>query len=263
MKKLSIFLIVGTVTLTQGCKTEEVVPNQVKLISYTETFEIDGFGFEPQSKVEYDYDEYGNLSRYTFYGYNPDLENFEAQRYFILTYKDSKVNKIEGFHANDVPDVNYEYFYQTDGKLLKITEENKGAGVNSEASFEYKLHDYIKVSYRYSNGGSFEYEFQYVNENIVGDKTTRGSALCSEGEYNLDDHPNPFRALGFIDYALFNMSANNRLTENVEYVGCAFPSLIPESYNYQYNANGYPSEMTTNFKPGGIVMKSHKKFLYE
>ncbi len=64
-------------------------------------------------------------------------------------------------------------------------------------------------------------------------------------------------------YILFNLSFNNKLTENVNYVNCAFPSLIPESFEYEYNAEGYPTVATTTYKTGNAAKKITEKILLQ
>jgi hypothetical protein len=78
--------------------------------------------------------------------------------------------------------------------------------------------------------------------------------------YTYDTKINPFNALGYLDYQLLNFSANNKLTENVNYVDCSFPALIPDTFSYQYNEQGYPTILTTTYK--GSQLKSERKFYY-
>lgn len=261
MKK-SIYASLLLVFALLGCESDEISNSGTQLAYYTESYDLSGLdlGFTPQLKVEYRYKE-GKISRYTVSGYNPDLKSFVKQRYFDFAYVNDQVSTIKGY----LPDasthyIEYSYQYSPDGRVLKITEDNDGTGINSEANFSYNDADnLIKVAYTFSNGGSFEYEINYSNENIVSDKTTRGAQLCNDGVYTYDTNHNPFKDLGYIDYFLSNLSSNNKLTEDINYVGCAFPSFVPESYSYQYNDQGYPIIATTFFTGGG---KSEKKFFY-
>jgi hypothetical protein len=136
-------------------------------------------------------------------------------------------------------------------------------GINSEAIFSYDAQNSVKVSYTFSNGSSFEYEYFNGGGNIASDKTTKGSQLCSDGEYTYDQNVNPFNKLGYVDYLLTNVSANNKLTEKVNYVACAFPSLVPDSYLYEYDANGFPTVITTLYKSGSTVPKARKELFYK
>jgi hypothetical protein len=272
MKRSITVLTLFTALVLSSChsddpsvKAKNNTPGQMKLDYYIESFEIPGAPSKPQTRVHYEYDNAGNLSRYTVYTYNDTLAVFEPQRHFVFNYLDGKVDKIQAFPANSgTPNLKYQYQYLPDARVSKITENNISAGVNSEANFSYnETNDTIRVSYTYSNGGSFQYEVRYDHENVKSDKTTHGAELCSDGSYTYDQHSNPFKDLGYVDYLLINLSANNKLTENVNYVACAFPSLVPEAYEYEYNEDGYPSVATTYYKSSSIQTKSVRKFFYK
>lgn len=261
MRQLTIIILLAAIVV--GCDESEVAPKTVQLDYFTEAFDMPGLGFQPQSKTSYEYDNTGKLTRYRFFGFEPTASTLIEQRHFDFTYTDGNLEKIEGF-LTDATTPYIKYTYQYNGaKVAKITENNYAAGINSEAVFSSPTSTSIKVAYTFSNGGSFEYEFVTDGLNIVSDKTTRGAQLCSDGEYTYDQHPNPFKTLGYVDYLQLNVSSNNRLTEEVNYVGCAFPTLIPESYEYTYNSDGYPVEVTTKYKSNDVMMKSVKKFYYK
>jgi hypothetical protein len=260
MKKLIYTLLV--MLLLAGCDDGEIPGSAGKLDYYIESYDIAGSGLEftPQSKVTYQY-KADKLKRYTVFSYSPDSKSFVKQRHFDFSYLNNQVDKIKVFSPDaSEPSIEYSYSYLPDSRVLTITETNTGTGINSEANFTYNdTEESVKVTYSFSNGGSFEYGFFYGNGNIENDKTTRGADLCNDGVYTYDDHNNPFNNLGYVDYFLNNLSVNNKLTENINYVSCSFPSFIPESYSYEYNSKGYPTLATTFFKGGS---KSEKTFFY-
>ena len=262
MKRLPYSLFALLILL--GCENDENPKSSgTKLDYYIESYDLAGAGLEftPQTKVTYQYNKADKLSRYTVYSYSPDSKSFVKQRHFDFSYTQDQVVKIKGFTpGSSVHYIEYSYTYLPDSRVSKITENNSGTGINSEANFTYNDTDeFVKVAYSFSNGASFEYAFFYDNGNIENDKTTRGADLCNDGEYTYDDHLNPFNNLGYVDYFLNNISVNNKLTENINYVACSFPSFVPESYSYEYNDKGYPTSATTFFKGGS---KSEKKFFY-
>lgn len=270
MRRLIYSLAVFGTLIFSACNDDEVTTTALepktepKLDYYVESFDVTGLGFKPQMKVEYEYNDSGKISKYTVFTYHPDPESLEELQYFLFTYANNRVDKIKGYWANGNPSVEYSYEYLADGSVSKIKENNYAAGINSEANFSYDtVTKSVKVSYTYSNGGSFEYEFDYDGENILSDKTTRGSQVCSDGEYTYDEHINPFKALGYVDYALTNFSANNKLTEVVEHIACSFPTWIPESYAYEYDERGYPTLVTTFYNSGSTVGKSQKEIFYK
>ena len=265
LKKLLNVLTLSTLILI-GCD-EDYVPvrkSETKLHYYTESFKVDGFDYDPQYTVMYYYDNSGMLEKYTFYSYRPAYNQLKEERTFRFTYLEGRVDQIEGVLVNSsAPYVRYSYEYLPDGKVSKIKEFNTPAGTTSEATFEYQADDFIKVSYQYSNGNSFQYEFHFENRNILNDKTTRGAQLCSDGQYSYDNQKSPFQTLGYVDYLLFNLSVNNKLTESVNYVGCAFPTLIPESHEYEYGNHGFPTIAVTKYESGGSIKESRKNFYYK
>jgi hypothetical protein len=234
---------------------------KTRLDYYTQSYNLDGLGFSLNSKVVYEYNDSGSLRKYTAFRYNSNTNIFEAERYLIFSYASNRVEYIKGYRSgHNTPYVEYSYQYLANGDVSKITEKNQLSGLNSEANFAYAENGSVKVSYMYFNGRGFEYEFDYTGGNILTDKTTQGSQLCSEGQYTYDSHNSPFKNLGYVDYLLTNLSVNNRLTNNINYVACSFPSLEPVSYAYEYNDNGYPISATTSYK--NPQAKSKKEFFY-
>jgi hypothetical protein len=256
-------------TILASCNQDEppAIPggSGVKLDYYVESYDIQSLGFLPQVKVVYDYNASGALVKYTVFGYSQDSQSLEELNYFTLSYKNDQVDSMRGYFKGEIsPYVEYSYHYLADGRVSKITEANHSAVVDSEANFSYNSpDDIVRVSYTFSNGGSFEYEFNYSGGDILSDKTTRGTTLCSEGQFTYDQHLNPLHELGYIDYSLTNLSANNRLTEDVAYLDCAFPALVPQSYAYEYNSSGYPTVVTTSYKSGSDIKTSRKEFFYK
>jgi hypothetical protein len=204
-----------------GCKKDEITKQvTLRLDYYTESYDMTGMGVQPPLKVQYEYDASGKLSRYTVFGYNSSSSAYEQQRYLVFAYANGHVDKAEGFLAGaSTPYVQDVYQYQQDGRVSKIVENNHAAALTSEANFVYSSADEsVKVSYTYSNGAGFEYEFSFSGNNIQSDKTTRGTELCSSGKYTYDKKMSPFNTLGYVDYQLLNFSTNNKLTEEVNYI---------------------------------------------
>src|SRR5688572_11494826 len=267
MKRLISSLILPMIFILAGCQDDEcpIAAKDQKLDYYIESFDVDGLGFDPQMKVIYEYDSEDKVTKYTVFTFNPDVGSLQEQNNFVFSYVNNRVDQIKGYFANeDIPHVEYSYVYLADGSVSKISEKNTAAGVNSEANFSYDVADNsVKVAYTFSNGGSFHYEFFKDGGNVVSDKTTKGSQLCSDGEYTYDQHINPFNNLGYVDYSLTNLSVNNKLTENVNYVACAFPSLVPGSHTYEYDAHGFPTIVTTLYKSGSPSTKARKELFYK
>jgi hypothetical protein len=155
------------------------------------------------------------------------------------------------------------YEYGVNDNILKITEANYSAALTSTMSLSaVPSTEKIKASYSYSNGSSFDYEFTYTYKNLVSDKTTKGVELCNNGTYTYDRNINPLTHLGYVSYLVSDSySVNNRLTENVAYVSCGFPSLVPTTYSYKYDELGYPTEKITHYN--GTTQITAIKYYYQ
>jgi hypothetical protein len=260
-----IYYFIGLVIFL-SCDSEEVTTSQAtKIDYYLESYDIPDLGFQPQYKVVYEYNSTGKLVKYRVLTYSPTSKSFEEQRHFDFIYTNNLVTQIHGSEPGDSdPYLEYAYEYLPTGRVSKITETNSTTGINSVANFVYDDSDRkTKVYYTFSNGGSFEYEFYLSAGNVVTDKTTRGSQLCSNGQYAYDNHINPFASFGYTEYLLTNLSANNKLSEEIDHINCSFPSFIPESYSYQYNEPGYPTLITTHYKTGSTIATSRREIFYK
>jgi hypothetical protein len=237
-----------------------------RLAHYTEYFEDAELGFLAKQKVKFDYNENGKLVKYTVYGFDT-YQSLVEQHYYNFVYSNNLLTTVTGYFTGiNNPFVRYNYTYGNEGTITSIAQNNFQANVNAEANFVYDLaNSTVKVNYTFSNGGYFAYEFTLINANMISEKTTNGSGLCNTGAYTYDNKINPFSLLGYTDFNLTNLSINNRLTEDVNYIGCSFPSLVPQSHVYVYDALGYPIIATTSYKPNsaGKSMHSRRSFIYE
>jgi len=264
-KQLKITSLLILMALCFSCQTESPTDDELdgvkKLSYYTEFFYDPTFGFQPISKVRYEYNSSGKLIKYFVYRFDANKSLIE-QHHYNFTYSNNRVDKITGFFTGEKnPFVLYSYEYSPESQVTKIKEENYQVGISSEVRFNYDLlSNSVTALYTFSNGGSFTYSYKLVDNNITSDKTTKESEICNTGEYAYDNGINPFSQLGYIEYTLNNVSVNNKLVESVDYLNCSFPSLVPESYSHVYDNLGYPIESTTYYVNGG---KSKKMFIYK
>lgn len=219
-----------------------------------------------QSRTEYTYTNTGNVQRITFYeNYTNDSTAALPTRYQTFEYSTSsgKLSKLTTYWANGTKMSEDTYEYGVNGTLLTITEANYSAALTSTMNLSVDAsNEKLKASYYYSNGRGFDYEFTYTYKNLVTDKTTQGVELCNNGSYTYDRNINPLKHLGYVSYLVADSySVNNRLTEDVSYVSCAFPSLVPTSYSYKYDDLGYPTEKITHYK--GTTQITATKYYYQ
>jgi hypothetical protein len=220
-----------------------------KLISYISYREVEVVGTgiieQPESRVYYNYKSNGLLEQIRYELYNTQSSLFEESFTETFTYDDAKVSKIVGTRNGQYfKELNYTYDMNT-----KIVETNLNSGITTTMLFTIN-DNHVQVAFTFSNGNSFLYEFDTNLNNIVNDKTTKGGQLCSNGVFTFDKNINPFHSLDYTDINFRNWSANNKLTEQTNYLACAFPTLIPAFHEYTYDNDGYPIEQITSYRSG-------------
>ena len=227
--------------------TVTFIKKPVITIDYAQTSATD---YPVQTKTEYTYASNGNLERITSYSYSPETSSYTATQYSTFSFVENRVSKLRQYTAADdklILEDNYKY--GVNGDLLQINETNYNSSLigTMDLTFDVTLAK-SKADYSYSNGSGFDYRFSYGLKNIVSDMTINGGQTCNQGTYAYDRNINPFKHLGYVSFVLDNYSINNRLTEDVVFSGCSFPTLVPESYTYKYDDSGYPTEKTTHYK---------------
>lgn len=221
----------------------------IKKPAFSVDYAQNGTEFPVQSKTEYEYDIAGNIKRATTYDYSSQTSTYTASQYSTFTFDGKRVSVIKQYTATDDQlSLRDDYQYGVDGELLKITESNYSAGTTGTMNFAFDAQQQGNAIYAFSNGSGFTYQFSYALKNITSDKTTKGAQLCNQGTYTHDKNINPFKHLGYVSFVLNNYSVNNTLTEDVAFSGCSYPELVPESYTYKYDDDGYPTEKTTHYK---------------
>lgn len=238
-----------------GSKAPKKLAYYVSYIERPDPTEWGKTYLDPQSTVEYEYRPDGKVDKMNIYGYVDSLKTFIKQRYFVFEYANGKVSKLSGYHLGHTAPYIEDFYTYLNGKVNKIQEVNYAAGLTTDLTVGYfEAQGFVTASYTSSNGQSFTYQFDYENNNIKSDKTSRMGILCSTGTYTRDKNINPLAHLGYTDFLFRNYSINNKTAETVTYSGCAFPTLIPEAYVYIYDEDGYPTKEKTVYKGSNLVM---------
>ncbi len=207
-----------------------------------------GFVYQPNAKFLYMYNASGQLEYIRYQPYNSETLQFQDSRLDIVTYEGTAVSKITTYlNGNLYSESLYEYGIEN--KISLTMHYNKGL-VWTQTSSINQDNDHMTVNYSLSDGNSFRYEFDILNKNIINDTNSQYGQLCNQGNYQYDKNINPFRHLGFMDFNFQNWSIGNKLTEDVHYLACGFPTLIPVSHSYTYDQDGYPLNKITIYKTG-------------
>lgn len=223
-----------------------------KLSQYVTSREVDvpdgGVVYRPVSKVQFFYEASGRLAYILSKAFNDKTGQFEDLTTDTFFYDGDAVSTIKTT-LNGQPYSEYVYTYGTQNKITATLHYSNNL-VATQIVKREGTSNHIDVFYNFSNGNAFVYAFDFAYKNIIADKTTKDK-LCNTGTYTYDKNINPLRHLGYQDFNLLNWSASNKLTEDVHYVGCAFPTRIPVKHDYTYNASGYPVTKITTYAKGG------------
>lgn len=209
-----------------------------------------GLVYQLQNRALFTYDQHDHVQSIRYEDYDVKTQQFSEDRTETFTFSDSLITKltttINGqLYKEDL------YTYGQQNKIVETLYYDNNLVWTQLSTTDYDA-GVVSANYSLSNGNSFSYKFTVKYKNIVSDATDRPSEHCADGVYTYDKNINPFRHLGYVDFNFLNWSANNRLTETAHYVGCGFPALIPVSYNYTYDAEGYPLVKITNYRSGAF-----------
>ncbi|MGC3944745.1 MAG: hypothetical protein QM762_09510 [Chryseolinea sp.] len=235
----------------------------VKRLSYIINYTRSNGGLTTDTKTSYQYNNDGSIASIVQYQYASASNSFVLSGNSKFTYQSGRVSKIESFGPNlNTPGEVITYTYDDQNRPTQIQHRSSATALTTDVALQYSFGGrVVNTVYRSSNGQQFEYSFVNDMGSIKTDKTTRGASLCSEGAYNYDKGINPLSHLGYVDFLLRNFSINNRITEQVEYTGCSFPSYIPEFTDYNYDGDGYPTQATKHYKESDL--ESITRFFYQ
>lgn len=230
----------------------------------------EGLVYQLQNRALFSYDQNNHLQAIRYEGYDVKNQQFVEDHTETFTFSDSVVTKI-ATTINGVLQKEDLYTYGQQNKIVETLYNNNNLVWTQISTTDFS-NGTVSASYNLSNGNAFSYHFTVTYKNMTSDASDRPGEHCADGTYTYDKNINPFRYLGYVDFNFLNWSANNRLTENVHYIACGFPTLIPVSYDYTYNSDGYPLERITTYRGGtfdgegtSVILPNHSKttFSYE
>jgi hypothetical protein len=240
----------GLVPLTRVF-TKSIEPKRIAYYVHSKQKLVNGsVVMVPYGKVAYEYNVDHSINAISYSDFDESNEVFVSTRQSKFSYGPAGVSKIITDDVNTDQRISVDWYtYEPSARLAHIKHQDFNSDITTEVGITYNENNrIINAAYSLSNGRAFEYEFLKKADNVISDRTTSGGELCSTGNYEYDKNINPLKHLGYVDYLFRNYSISNRLTESVEYKACGFPTLIPESYSYTYDADGYPSVVTTHYK---------------
>ena len=225
-----------------------------KKLQYVYTYKILNGVSTPETKAEYQYLSDGRVNQILHYAKRADQTTYLSGKE-EFEYQNNRVSKVkvtdEGNNLLSVTD----FRYNSQGKVSWM-EEVKGT-IKTTANVIYmdlgggtdisKDHE-VNIAYTYSD----HYYTMNFNKIVHGGVVISDVAATSHGNlesglYGYEFGINPYVMLDVPDLTFSNYSKHNVLEQYKTYVN-AFPIVYPYSFNYTYNANGYPTELLTKYK---------------
>jgi hypothetical protein len=227
----------------------------------------------------------------TIISYNADKSIAELQTTYktadgsysssrIPVYRDGKLAEIfvTDNESTKAPTLFSSFDYAENGKIMRINYYMERA-VHSYDSLIYNASGQVIARYFFNNtqdGSTFVnnscqlYSWDNKGNIISVDNMGRVNkklpfTLSSTNSYAYDNHPNAqhsIPALAYlIDMAAVNLSANNIVTETI--TPAVSGNSIVNKYTYTYNAQRYPTHITTTYAAGNETVTTELEWVWQ
>jgi hypothetical protein len=208
--------------------------------------------YRAQGKTLYKYDGAGRLTRAIYYQKYPQQADLKLTLVDKFVYEPSgRLDRIDRFDANRdttvVPASFTAFNYDGQGRVAQIYNNQT---TETAASVSYGLENgfaTINLSYYFGNNATMNYTMKFQGGNKVSDAARTSAGHGEGGTYTYDHNINPYVHMSWPDLYLSHESRNNVVSQQKSYGG-AYPSGDPYNFEYQYDAEGYPTTKTTTYK---------------
>jgi hypothetical protein len=259
--KSTFFLLAITLVLMQACQKADVIPSIPKLKSVTSFIEKNS-AFRELDKTVYEYDNGSVPVRSSYSTFDVLSGTFVQFSETDYHYTNGRLADMEQrlVDYGQIKTTRYEYKNNTVSKIFV------SGDVSTTVAISYKG-DTVQAFYSLSNGRFFTYKFSSAaSGNVQFERTIDDSnRLASEVTHDFDDKVNPYSLLGFVDPYFTNYSRNNKLKTSSHYY-TSFPTSVPVSYEYEYDARSLPLSVITtyvSYPNGGTSAKLKVVYEYE
>lgn len=204
-------------------------------------------GLKEDSRAEYFYGTSNTLSSIRYYQRLPQYAELQLTNTFTFQYTGVQLDTISRLSPDNSRN-GFTAFSYSNGRISGM--HNKSYDQQTFAAVEYTgtaLNPRISIDYLFSNGNSMVYRMNYSGGNKVNENSQSSTGGNQSAVFGYDNNINPYHQLGYPDLFFTHSSKNNRILENVTYGG-SVPTIIPYKYEYNYDADGYPSVLYISYK---------------
>lgn len=219
----------------------------------------------PESKTDYFYEAAGKLSRIDYWLKKKDNSSYLAM-VDEFEYAFGKVARIVRTNKEDRSVMTVTSFsYDNSGKITGISQNDNGVQTNASVEYFHYERKEVKIHYTYpGQSNDMNYYMSFRGGNMVESSAVTSNNNTELGRYDYDFGINPYVHMDWPNLFLSNGNKNNLTTQYKEYHG-SYPTADPYSFNYTYDADGYPTQLIKNFKSpitGNYLFSTKTVFIY-
>ncbi len=225
--------------------------------------EVNG-SYVPESKADYIYNAAGNI-----YLIEHWLRGANNTNYLSMTdrfeYAGTRVQKIIRTDAQTKQVINETSFtYDNQGKVTAMSKLENGAQTLARVEYYHYSKPEVKIHFDFPGSNDMDYYSDFSGGNTVASTAKRNNGDTEQGSFEYDLNINPYRHMNWPDLFLSHNSKNNLVVQRKQYFG-SYPVNEPYSFNYTYDADGYPISLIKNFKSytnGNHIYSTKTIFVY-
>lgn len=218
-----------------------------------------------ESKTDYFYEAAGKLSRIDYWLKKKDNSSYLAM-VDDFEYNNGRVTRIVRTNKEDRSVMTITSFsYDNSGKVTGISQNDNGVQTNASVEYFHYERKEVKIHYTYpGRSNDMNYYMIFRGGNMVESSAVTSNNNTELGRYDHDFGINPYAHMDWPNLFLSNTSKNNTTTQYKEYHG-SYPTADPYSFNYTYDADGYPTQVIKHFKSpvsGSFLFSTKTVFIY-
>jgi hypothetical protein len=219
----------------------------------------------PESKTQFYYNASGNLSRIDYW-----LKKQDQTTYLAMTdafeYANGRATRIVRTDRENQSVITVSSFtYDNAGKVTSIAQNDNGFQTDATVEYFYTSTPEIKVHYTYpSRTFDMNYYMRFRGGNMIESSAATSHHNTELGRNSYDLNINPYVHMRWPNLFLSNNSLHNITSQQKDYSG-SYPTAYPYSFNYTYDADGYPTQVIKHFRSpvtGNYVFSTKTVFVY-
>ncbi len=220
--------------------------------------------YVPDSKADYIYNAAGNLYLIEHWLRKADNTNYLSMtdRFEYTGTRVQKISRVDAQTRRVIQETSFTYDNQ--GKVTSITQLENGAQTSARVEYYHYARPEINIHYDFPGANDLDYYTDFSGGNTVSSTARRTNGDTEQGSFEYDLNINPYRHMNWPDLFLSHNSKNNLVVQRKQYFG-SYPVNEPYSFNYTYDADGYPSSLIKNFKSytsGTHIFSTKTIFVY-